>query len=157
VSPAVEYLAAHPEAIARLAGWHHAEWGYLHPVGTVAEVADELRRHLRRGAVPTTFVAHVAAELAGSASLVAQDLPERPDLGPWLASLYVAPQHRRKGIGTALAARVVEEAASLGVPTLYLFTFDREGYYARRGWRRLEGATCQGHPVTVMTRDLRSR
>jgi len=151
----IEHLAAHPGAIARLAVWHQAEWGFLHPGGTVDEVASELQGHLEPGRIPTSFVALVDGEVVGSASLLEHDLPERPELGPWLASLYVAPAYRRQGIGAALAARMVEEAARLGVPTLYLFTFDREGYYARLGWRRLAPALCHGHPVRVMTRDLR--
>jgi N-acetylglutamate synthase-like GNAT family acetyltransferase len=51
---------------------------------------------------------------------------------------------------------VVEEARRLGVATLYLFTFDREGYYARLGWTRLGPETCHGHPVVVMVRDFQS-
>jgi predicted N-acetyltransferase YhbS len=152
----IEHLARHPEALARLAAWHHAEWGFLHPGGTATEVAEELRGHLEPGRIPTTFVALLGQEVVGSASLVEDDLPERPDLGPWLASLYVAPAHRRQGIGAALAERVVEEAARLGVPTLYLFTFDQEDYYAGLGWQRRDLETCQGHPVVVMTRDLRT-
>ena len=151
----IEHLAAHPGAIARLAVWHQAEWGFLHPGGTVDEVASELQGHLEPGRIPTSFVALVDGEVVGSASLLEHDLPERPELGPWLASLYVAPAYRRQGIGAALAARMVEEAARLGVPTLYLFTFDREGYYARLGWRRLAPGLCHGHPVMVMARDLR--
>ena len=156
LSARIEHLAAHPEAIARLAAWQHAEWGFLHPSGTLDEVAEELRGHLDPGRIPTTFVALLDGEVVGSASLLEHDLDSRPDLGPWLASLYVAPAHRRQGLGAALAERVVEEAARLGVPTLYLFTFDRAGYYARLGWRRLAPALCYGHPVRVMTRELRS-
>lgn len=152
----IEYLAAHPEAIPRLAGWHHAEWGFLHPSGTVHDAAAELRGHLDPGRIPTTVVALVGDEVIGSASLVEHDLPERPDLGPWLASLYVEQAHRRQGIGAALAERVVEEAGRLGVPTLYLFTFDQEAYYAHNGWRRIGPEACHGHPVVVMERDLQS-
>jgi predicted N-acetyltransferase YhbS len=153
LTPRIEHLTAHPEVIPRLAAWHHAEWGFLHPGGTEAEVADDLRRQLEPGRIPSTFVALVRDEVVGSASLVQHDLPERPGLGPWLASLYVAPEHRRQGVGAALAGRVVEEAARLGVPRLYLFTFDREVYYARLGWRVLEAAACGGRPVVVMTRE----
>jgi predicted N-acetyltransferase YhbS len=152
----IESLADHPEALPQLAAWHHAEWGFLHPGGTVAEVEAELRGHLDPGRIPVTFVALIGDEVVGSASLIAHDLPERPDLGPWLASLYVAPEHRRQGIGAALAARVVEEAVRLGIQMLYLFTFDQENYYARLGWQRRVSETCHGHPVMVMTRDLRT-
>jgi N-acetylglutamate synthase-like GNAT family acetyltransferase len=49
----------------------------------------------------------------------------RLDLAPWLASVLVAPAYRRRGVGSALAERVVEEARALAVETLYLYTYDK--------------------------------
>jgi hypothetical protein len=43
----IEHLAAHPEAIARLAVWHQAEWSFLHPGGTLA-TAELARDGYRR-------------------------------------------------------------------------------------------------------------
>ena len=78
----------------------------------------------------------------------------RPELSPWLASVYVAADHRRQGIGSALVRRVAEEAASLGVEALYLFTPDQERFYARLGWTVLERCTYRGYPQVVMTLSL---
>jgi N-acetylglutamate synthase-like GNAT family acetyltransferase len=51
----------------------------------------------------------------------------RPGLGiaaePFaLVGVYVKPQFRERGIGSALVTRVEEEAKVLAVPTLYLYT-----------------------------------
>lgn len=57
--------------------------------------------------------------------------------GAWLANLYVKPGRTSQGIGSALLARVVAEAAMI-TPVLRLFTFSRnEGarrFYERHGF-----------------------
>ena len=39
----IEHLAAHPQAIPRLAAWQHTDWGFPHPGGSLATA--ELARH----------------------------------------------------------------------------------------------------------------
>jgi len=73
------------------------------------------------------------------------------DLSPWLATLFVAPEHQNQGVGSALVERAVEEAQKLGVKTLYLFTWDREKLYARLGWSVIERSVYHGRQVTVMS------
>ena len=88
----------------------------------------------------------------GSASLLREDLDGWEHLSPWVASVYVLPEHRRKGIGRLLVAHAVEEARLLGVQTVYLFTAGQEAYYARLGWSALE-RTQHGHrEVVIMQR-----
>jgi predicted N-acetyltransferase YhbS len=89
--------------------------------------------------------------ILGSASLIVHDMDTRPDLSPWLASVFVAPEHREQGIGTALVRRVIEEAQTLSVPNLYLFTTpDKRDFYARLGWKLLEHARYRGYQQVVM-------
>jgi GNAT superfamily N-acetyltransferase len=95
-------------------------------------------------------VALADGQLLGSASLVAQDMEIHPELSPWLASVYVAPEFRRQGIGSALVERVVGEARALGVSRLHLYTPDKEGFYARLGWHTLERVDYRDHHVAVM-------
>ena len=148
---AIEYLADHPEYIPIVAHWHQAQWGYLDVDRTLEKRIEELQEHLERGRIPTTFAAIHRGVPVGCASLIAHDMDTRVLLTPWLASLYVIPQQRRQGIGGALVRRVVEEARALNVPTLYLFTEDREDFYARRGWSVLDRLTYRGSPVVLMT------
>jgi GNAT superfamily N-acetyltransferase len=151
----IGYLADHPAFVPTLVRWHHAQWSYLRPGDTIERRTARLKTHLGKRQIPTTFVAYEktddGTEVAiGSASLVAQDLDTRPELSPWLASVYVAEPHRRQGIGSTLVRRAVQEAAALGVKTLYLFTPDREQFYARLGWSVVERCPFGGSIQAVM-------
>ena len=150
----IAYLADHPDWIPTLARWHQAQWNYLDAGVSVEQRMACLRTHLGRRQIPTTFVALDSGTLLGSASLIAHDMDTRMDLWPWLASVYVAPAHRRHGVGTALVRRAVEEARALEVGRLYLFTPDKEGFYARLGWSVLERIAYRGYQVVVMALDL---
>lgn len=133
----IDYLAAHPEHVAPLARLHLAEWGSILPGWSYAAAFAELASHGTGPVIPTTLVALGEDDaLLGSCSLLATDHDAMRDYAPWLASLYVLEAHRRRGVGRALVARIVEDAAELGVATLYLYTQDAQRYYAALGWRR---------------------
>lgn len=150
----IEYLADRPEHLPALAEWLHAQWGSLSPGSTLATRTEKLRGQLQRAAVPCAFVALDGGQPAGTASLVEHDMEDHPEWTPWLASVYVHRDFRRRGIGSALAERVAEEARALGVGTLYLFTPDQQRLYERLGWRRLREERYRGWEVTVMVREL---
>ena len=149
----IAYLADHREQIPRLAEWLHAQWGYLHEDDSVERRGLRLESRATRGGVPVTFVAVEGETLLGSASLVVDDLETRPELTPWLASVFVAPEHRGRGVASALVRRVVEEARSSGIDRLYLWTTDQERLYARLGWAPVERTRFQGEDIVVMAID----
>ena len=62
----------------------------------------------------------------------------RPDLSPWLAGVFVAPEQRRRGIGEALVERVVQETRALSILQLYLYTAGSGALYLRLGWSVVE-------------------
>jgi GNAT superfamily N-acetyltransferase len=150
----IEYLADHPEFIPVLAGWHHAEWAYLRPGDTLEARTERLRGECGHEEIPTVFVALEEGALLGSAMLLHHDMDTRMDLTPWLAGVFVAPDHRRRGIGSALVRRVVECAGRLGVKRLYLYTPSAERLYSQLGWSPLERTKYQGADVLVMWYDL---
>jgi len=145
-----EYLADNVALILIIARWHHEEWGYFNPGDSVEKRIAFLQTHLGRNQIPTTFVSLSRGILLGSASLVAHDMDTRMDLSPWLASIYVTPEQRSRGVGTALIQRVLEEAVELGGETLYLFTPGREGFYASLGWSVVERTEYRGQQVIIM-------
>ena len=153
----IEYLADHTEAIPTLASWHHDEWRSWTPWLSLEDRIARIEQRVGRRQIPTTFVALLNGQIVGFASLVAHDMDTRPDLSPWLASVLVARPHRRRGIGSALTERVVEEARLLGVETIYLYTYDHHEFYSRRGWWVFERTQYRGEPVVIMARDLASK
>ena len=146
-----EYLADHSGLIPTLARWHYDEWRELIPEWSYDEAVRELATHTRRAAVPTTIVALDGAEPIGTASLLIEDLPEWKHFTPWVASVFVAPAWRGKGIGTRIVRRAVEVAGDLGVPAVYLLTEGQAAFYRRLGWSTVEVSPARGHPITIMT------
>ena len=146
----VDYLADHRQFIEILAGWHHETWSYLSPSTTLAQRVERLRGNAHKSRIPTTFVALLAGRPVGCASLVSSDLSIRQNLSPWLASVYVEPALRNKGVGSRLVVRAMQEANRLGHNDLYLFTPDRQTFYARLGWREIEKCLYRNYPMSVM-------
>ena len=149
----IAYLADHPSYIPTLSAWHHAQWRYLDVDVSVEQRAATLSKHTR-DRVPMTVVALSGESLLGSASLIAYDMDTRMELSPWLASVYVAPAHRNHGLGSALVQRIAAEARTLGFERLYLFTPDKEHFYARLGWMVLERTVYRGYDQVAMVLHL---
>ena len=147
----IHYIADKPEHIPQLAQWHHNFWGHLNLQSSAAKRIESLHRQNQKGVIPVTFVAVEEGEPLGSASLVVNDLSTHPHLTPWLASVYVAEPHRRRGIGGDLVRRVMQEADALGVETLYLITPDQQRFYAGLGWQAWMPVDYRGERVTIMT------
>lgn len=117
--------------------------------GDTAEVRDWLDAQLASGGL-RGFLARRDGE-AGGMALVAST-PASLQLGHFwqLRDLYVADRHRRQGVGTALLARVRDEAAAegalrislateadnVGALTLYRqFGFEPVAGYATMSWK----------------------
>jgi predicted N-acetyltransferase YhbS len=148
----IESIDAHRDRVATLAAWHHAQWGHLYSHWTLEVCRDELDEHAqRKSGLPTTLLALDGDELLGSVSLVFEDAPELQEHGsPWLASLYVKPEARGRGIGARLANAAVARAKAEGVDELFLFTPGHREFYARLGWREIARTALKGTPVDLM-------
>jgi GNAT superfamily N-acetyltransferase len=146
----IEYLADRPEFIPTLARWHYQEWGSDRPDDSAENRIALLNERIGRDHLPLTFVALKADELVGSASLIEHDIDNRQELTPWLASVFVAPEQRRRGIGGALVRRIVDETATLGIPRIYLYTYKSVPFYSTLGWSFMELTVYRGKEVSIM-------
>ena len=147
----IEYLADHPETLDTLVQWLHREWGNVRGGETLEQRRKRFAGSLNRDRIPLTVVALEAGELLGSASLIAHDMETRMELTPWLASVFVAEEYRRRGVGAELVRRIMAEAGKLKVPLLYLYTVHSERLYASLGWTVAERTQYLEHPVVIMT------
>lgn len=147
-------LARRPDVIPTLARWLFEEWGYYHQNDSVERRMGELNGRLVEDRIPLTFAAFATtapdAPVIGTAALTPDDMDDRPELTPWLASVLVAPTARGSGVGSALVRTVVAKAAQMGFPVLYLYTENQQALYARLGWEAVENRTYCGHEVTIM-------
>ena len=118
------------------------------------QMLDAVQSSVTAPLTPRTFVLLVDGEPAGTASLAAHDLEERPDLTPWLAGVFVEPRFRRQGLAACLIAAVEGECWKRSIQTLWLYTRTAEGVYARVGWRTVETVAHNGKSYALMRRDL---
>jgi len=143
----ISYLADHPEFISALAPWMFEHWRPILAQETLEARTAKFQAHLNRSRLPIAWVAHSESQVFGTAALRVHDLPGREDLTPWLGGVYVAPQFRGRGIGTALCKAAEQKAKSLlETPTLYLFTLDKQEWYRNLGWvclSRIFGVTVR--------------
>lgn len=103
---------------------------------------------------PATFVAlDEGGGAIGTAALIFDDLQGDPR-NPWLASVYVPPEHRGKGIASALVRTVEDAARRFGYSRLFLFTTKASALYAGLGWHPLEERVYRGERIQVMDRTL---
>ena len=149
----LEYLADCVSHLPLLAQWHHEEFGYLNPANTAERYVERLNASLQKSSLPTTFIALQDDTLLGSASLVRQTITH-PHLSPWLSSVYVDPQHRGRGIASALVGRVEKAAAAMGSEKIYLFTPSSEKLYASLGWELMEYAKYNELRIAIMSKAL---
>jgi len=102
----------------------------------------------------TALIASVEGRLAGICLLVLQEFEPLHDVSPWLASLYVAPEYRKRGVARKLVAAIEEQARKHGVARLHLYTGDAEAFYLKCGWSLAEQSIAGGEPYAFMIRDL---
>lgn len=130
----IDYLCNHPEHINTVANWIYDEFvikakGTL-SLGTVIEYFGNTQLK----SFPITLIALVDGECTGTVSIFKNDLKTQRDLTPWLASLYVNPHYRGKGIAKELINKVQQVVKELGFKELYLRTEHTSEYYRRLGW-----------------------
>lgn len=115
--------SAQPEDIAGLAALKEA-WAQLsRPVSESErrEFAEDLSAWVRsQGQALICLVAEINGELVGMAWLVlferVPDIHDRTRLTGDIQSVYVLPQHRQRGIGSALVRSLLHESDERGVP-----------------------------------------
>jgi len=93
-------------------------------------------------------------ELLGGAALARADLTHRPDLGPWLACVFITPEARGQGLAERLIEGICAQAKANGEKRIYLHTQDQSAYYARRGWVVQERFQAWEKDQWLMARDL---
>jgi predicted N-acetyltransferase YhbS len=148
-------LADYPEYLEVLAPPAFEHWQQYGFPDTLADRRQKLCDHCQREKLPIAWVAHDGGQALGTIALRIHDLPDYPEFWPWLGGLFVLPQYRQRGIGAALCQTVEQFALTeRGVQTLYLFTLDRQDWYASLGWLALRPCEYAGHPGTIMQKDL---
>ena len=155
MSHTIDLLGHHLDLVPLIARWHWDEWGGDYANTSLDEWTAQLATKTRTDGMPCSWVAFVDDEPVGSVVLELDGVEPRPELKPDLGGLYILPQHRHCGIGSALVLACEAGAREFGVSDLYLYTESAESLYARLGWETFEVTKFQKQPVAIMRRSLR--
>ena len=116
-------------------------------------ISRRLRENMNATPIPFALVAHDGKSFLGTASVIASDLPERPQLTPWVAAVWVEAHARRRGVGGALVNRATLDCFALNVARAYLCARpQRTAFYERLGWSSIE-RDVGPHRLSVFIRD----
>lgn len=146
--PVIVPLAGEADAAA-VSDWIWMEWARYEPGVSRADSDASVRAALHGARMPYFVVARAAGVPVGCASIVASDLPTRPDLGPWLANVYVHPAWRGRGLGTALTKSAMAYGAEVS-DVLYLYTSGSTALYERLGWRPHDTGHYAGQSIAIL-------
>ncbi|MGB3867715.1 MAG: GNAT family N-acetyltransferase, partial [Xanthobacteraceae bacterium] len=134
----ISNLADRPEFFDSVADRIWRAWWQPHGV-PLAYITARLKDGLGAAAMPRAFVAHDGETLAGTASVIASDLDERPQYTPWVAAVWIEPAFRSRLIGRKLIAHAARHALSAGAPKVYLTARPpRRSLYEELGWQVVE-------------------
>lgn len=149
----LEWLADHLQHSDTYAAWIHQQFAYEYAAQPLAEWQREFADGQTNGDWPC-LIALDGERLLGGAALARADLALRPDLGPWLACVFVTPEARGQGLAEQLIEGISQAAKQRGLPRLYLHTQNKQDYYGKRGWTVLERFRAWDNEQWLMVRDL---
>ncbi|MGM0444635.1 MAG: GNAT family N-acetyltransferase [Fibrobacterota bacterium] len=153
----VDYLANHPHTLGGLADAIHSQWKEMY--ARRGETRNDVRQKLQARAVtdriPFTLVAVDGDTVVGSITVKEKDFPARPDLGPWIAGVFVKQSHRGQGISRQLLKTMEDKlAADFNISTVWLYTGSAEGLYTKTGYTLHEQVSQDGRSLVIMKKNL---
>lgn len=145
-------LKSLPSCIETVAQWHYQEWGALYPGSVLKDFQADMEASLLADSIPQTWVLAEGEGVWGSVSILEKDLPNYPELSPWLANVYVEPSRRGLGYGQRLVKIAMAFARQLSLTPLYLYTPDQVQFYEKLGWQTFKEDVYQGKRIFLMSK-----
>ena len=153
----VAALADKPDMADICAAWSYGEWG-CHIPGTTLEQfrMNYKERAQHKDRLPLVGVGYVGNVAAGMISLKEKDHPDKPDLKPWVGSLFVHRRFQRTDLALAMYQWLEAQAKDIfGFKNLYTFTCRSTEVYESLGWKRIgmvrdtTGLHPEGEPLLM--------
>lgn len=118
----IDYLAHWPALIPELAGLLYQEWADLYQAAGIdqAQLQQVLTERTAVDKLPITLLLVKDGELIGAGSIKLTEPGTKEGVSPWLAGIFVKPQHRGLGFGRDIVLALEAKARQLGVEALYL-------------------------------------
>lgn len=129
----VHRLFTHPEVIPTLADLYLSEWEPYYGEAGPGDALADLEARCNCDALPIGMVAMEKGIVFGT---VALDIDVTTRLTPSVVGLLVAPDHRERGVATALIGACEDLARELGHHRLYMSTTMLGHLLDRMAWQK---------------------
>ena len=115
------------------------------------QIADGLAAAIKGERIPFAIVAHEGDEFVGSTLGIASDMAARPQYSPWVAAVWVEPQHRLKQVGRTLVRHAAQMLFQRGFGRIYLCSSPKRlNFYTRQGWMPIEHDVGEHHQTVYI-------
>ena len=112
--------------------WFWLEWP--EETKSLANAEAIFSRCAKKDSLPVALVKMRGGLPIATVSLLETSVHSHPHLRPWVAALFVLPQHRHKGIGMKMVAAAAGKAHGLGFEAVYIGISDARAVYENAGW-----------------------
>ena len=153
----IQILQSDSPHLATVAQWLFNQWGHKNPNNTIETVIEKLSQKRSSNGLESTFVAIDSSAPIGVCRLTSADMSVKPELSPWLASVFVPPELRHKNIGRSLCEHCFQYAINKDFSQLYLYTPDKEHFYNQMGWQTIEKLNYKNEIVSLMVKDIANK
>ncbi|MDO9333185.1 MAG: GNAT family N-acetyltransferase [Dehalococcoidales bacterium] len=158
----IAYLADHTQFVPAVVEAIWNEWKGIYveyySMRTLEQAIEEISRdQLNRDQLNSTYVVLIDGQLAGTAQLLTEDTPagfHYHGTRPWLASLYIFPPFRGRGLVKVLVEALVRRCENWGFESCWLITQHLQQTYKKLAFRTIETCEVYAHEYTVMRRDF---
>ena len=137
----IDFLANHRQFIDTVAKFWCLEWGSNKSEQGIEKTKERILHKLNTDKIPLVLIAFDGDKCIGTVAIVEDDLKKRPDLTPWIASVYIDKDYRGHGIAKLLVEAAMRKAKALGLKIIYLHTETAHGLYGKMGWKHLTETT----------------
>ena len=129
----IEFLQDNPDFFSVLAEFYKTEWKEYYGSGGQGDAFSEIESFCNKEKLPICLVALRGKVFLGSVAL-RQKSASHQHLSPWVTSLFVTPQERRKGIGTKLIEAVENLSVDLGFSKIYSRSATAVEFFRKMNW-----------------------
>ena len=135
---------------------------FFHTWADVMDVCDESTCLMQlqskfNGRPNVIFIAESATSTSSNdvIATVSIDTANFSGCSPMIGNIYTHPDHRGLGHGTAMLRHAENQLAKTGFLIAYLWCFpELEGFYAARGWYKIQDHTITGKPAIIMATNV---
>lgn len=127
------------EDLEKIINMHYNHWKQFNSTLDLQEVKENFTNSFtRETGLPIGYAYYDKDKLVGFCTLKKENLKKYPEIYPWISSVMIFKEERKKGYGTKMLKEIAEKARELGYKRVYLWTDQAPEFYKKIGYTYLQ-------------------